>query len=92
MEGLKAYYPDIVLPRGEPGTGLKSYAIPGYYRFAAEWATIGTTQNVMTDVVCGAVGEDYKLVYNTAFVQEPSSGRGPSFHTDGPMLTQWGAH
>lgn len=76
LEGLKYYYPEALNLDGSPGNdggGIVSpsqvgnRAISGYVRFAPHWANRGCETPLVTDVISGALGQYYKMVYTTAF-------------------------
>ena len=93
-EGLKYYYPQALgmedVP-GEPGGGYRgggNRAISGYVRFAPHWGNRGCETPQVCDVVAGAVGEAYKLVYTTAFSSHSPDKIG--WHHDDEQFEQFG--
>ena len=76
LEGLKYYYPEALNLDGTPGNDgggivspdhIGNRAISGYVRFAPHWANRGCETPLVDQVVSGAVGQYYKMVYTTAF-------------------------
>jgi hypothetical protein len=93
-EGLKYYYPEVLRMPHVPGVEGGGYrgdgnrAISGYVRFAPHWGNRGCETARVSDVVSGSVGQDYKLVYTTAFSSHSADKIG--WHHDDPQFQQFG--
>ena len=93
-EGLKYYYPEVLGIKHVPGVAGGGYrgdgnrAISGYVRFAPHWGNRGCETARVSDVVSGAVGDEYKLVYTTAFSSHSADKIG--WHHDDHQIHQFG--